>query len=244
MPDRPFLTAAWRHLAMLNWVVPPALVAPLVPRGCEMDEFDGRTYVSLVGLQFEDTRVLGVAVPGHRSFPEVNLRCYVRRRAGGEVRRAVTFIREFVPRRAIVAAARWLYNEPYRYRPMSATIDEGADGIARRALYRAGDLELDLETSGRPMVPGAGSLEQFIAEHYWGYTAQRNGGTSEYRVAHEPWRITPATRARISGGFSEAYGPEFGAVLATPPASAWVADGSRVTVFTPTRVPLASPPRS
>src|SRR5215831_8739585 len=113
MSSRPFLTAEWRMLAMLNYVVDPAMVADLVPRGTEFDSFDGRTYISLVGFRFERARVRGLWIPFHSDFDEVNLRFYVRRVLEGEVRRGVVFIREVVPRWAIAATARRTYNEPY-----------------------------------------------------------------------------------------------------------------------------------
>ena len=80
MPQpRVFLTAEWKQLLMLNFAVDPALLRPFLPAGTEIDSFEGRTYVSLVGFQFNDTRVAGFAIPFHRSFEEVNLRFYVRR---------------------------------------------------------------------------------------------------------------------------------------------------------------------
>src|SRR5688572_4101608 len=114
MIERPFLTAEWRHLVMLNWRVDPAVLEPLVPRGTTLDAWQGGHYLSLVGFLFLRTRVLGVPVPFHRDFEEVNLRFYVRRTVGSEVRRGVCFIRELVPRRAIALTARLAYNEPYR----------------------------------------------------------------------------------------------------------------------------------
>src|SRR3954469_19135967 len=109
-PRRPFLTGDWRWLAMLNWRVDPSLLAAYVPRGTVLDDWNGHTYVSVVGFLFRDTRLLGVPVPLHRDFEEVNLRFYVRRDVDGEVRRAVTFIRELVPRHAIATVARLVYN--------------------------------------------------------------------------------------------------------------------------------------
>ena len=116
---RPFLTARWTDLVILNYEVPPAVVLPLVPRGTELDIWQGQALVSLVGFLFTDTRVRGLAIPGHRHFEEVNLRFYVRRRvASAPDRRAVVFVRELVPRYAIAAIARFLYNEPYLSIPM------------------------------------------------------------------------------------------------------------------------------
>src|SRR4051812_23124769 len=82
-----FLTAEWRHLLMINYVVDPAALAPLVPAGTELDLWQGRAYVSVVGFRFLNTRVLGIPVPFHRNFDEVNLRFYVRRSVNGEWRK-------------------------------------------------------------------------------------------------------------------------------------------------------------
>ena len=104
---------------MLNYEVSPALLRPRVPAGTELDSWNGATLASMVGLRFLDTRVMGIPVPGHRHFDEVNLRFYVRRRGeDGEWRRAVVFVRELVPRRAIALVARWCYHAPYVAVPM------------------------------------------------------------------------------------------------------------------------------
>ena len=104
-----FLSGAWRFLAMLNFRIDPAVVLPYVPAGTELETWQGDSLISVVGFRFENTRVLGVPLPFHRNFTEVNLRIYVTRRLDAEVRRGVTFIREIVPRRAIAAVARLAY---------------------------------------------------------------------------------------------------------------------------------------
>src|SRR5690606_40211851 len=96
----------WRRLVMLNYDVDPAVLRPLVPHGVELDTWEGRYLVSVVGFQFLDTRLLGVPVPFHRDFDEINLRFYVRRRADDGWRRGVVFVKEIVPRRALAAVAR------------------------------------------------------------------------------------------------------------------------------------------
>ncbi len=75
----PFLTAEWRHLAMLNYEIDPVILRPFVPSGTELDSWNGKTYVSIVGFLFLKTRVRGLAIPFHQNFEEINLRFYVRR---------------------------------------------------------------------------------------------------------------------------------------------------------------------
>src|SRR5258708_6640038 len=168
------LPAKWRSLAMLNFEIDGAVLRPHVPRGTELDSFAGVVYGSLVGFLFLKTRVLGAPIPGHQNFEEVNLRFYVRRKAEGEWRRGVVFVKEIVPRRAIAAVARGLYGENYVSMPMSHTIK------GNRVEYRWGaGNRLSVETEGQPHLAAPGSLEEFITEHYWGYSKR-----FEYRVEH------------------------------------------------------------
>ena len=239
----PFLTGEWRWLAMLNWRVDPALLEPLVPRGTLLDRWNGATWVSVVGFLFRDTRLLGVPVPLHRNFEEVNLRFYVRRQADGEVRRGVTFVRELVPRRAIALVARLAYNEPYRALPMShelaptASLDHAPQHVeyAWRLGERRNRLRVHLANEpSRAIAPG--SEEEFIPEHYWGYTRQKDGGTVEYQVTHPRWRVWSASDATLSADVAELYGPSFVDVLSSPPDSAFLADGSAIAVHMPRRI--------
>jgi uncharacterized protein YqjF (DUF2071 family) len=232
-----FLRAQWRDLVMLNYEAPPELLEPLVPAGVELDRWCGTLYVSVVGFRFLDTRVLGIAVPGHRHFEEVNLRFYVRRVSSDENRRGVVFIRELVPRPAIALVARLLYNEPYRALPMRHHIESLPDGSERRFAWRAQGAwtTIHAQTRGSPRALEPDSEEEFITEHYWGYTRQRDGGTIEYRVEHPRWNVWTAA-AHIEGDVSPVYGTEFARVLSRPPISAFVADGSPVAVFAPERI--------
>ncbi len=243
---RVFLSAQWRALAMLNWQVEPRLLAPYVPRGTELDFEGGKTYVSLVGFLFLDTYLLGLPIPGHRNFEEVNLRFYVRRETGGVVKRAVSFIREIVPRWAIARVARWSYNEPYVCHAMRHR-HEGYSCVsarphADRVLAEYGWcctgnwLSLGVECRGASEPLLAGSHEAFIAEHYWGYCSQRDGGTVEYRVEHPPWQVWRGERSWVSPGIAGFYPAEFRDVLSQPPDSAFLADGSPVRVYQPQRI--------
>jgi uncharacterized protein YqjF (DUF2071 family) len=206
-----------------------------VPAGTELDTWQGDTLVSLVGFLFDDTRLLGLPIPFHRTFDEVNLRFYVRRVAeDGSLRRAVVFVRELVPRVAIAAIARWLYNEPYLAVPMDHAIALDAatgGGVAYRWQHEGRRFSLEARVSGpaRLLVPG--SEAEFITEHYWGYTRQRDGGTLEYEVTHPRWDIWTADTARFDGAADRLYGAGFADVLAAPARSAFVAVGSPVAVF-------------
>jgi uncharacterized protein YqjF (DUF2071 family) len=231
---RTFLTAEWRYLAMLNYRIDPALLAPFVPAGTELDQWQGATFVSMVGFLFLDTRVLGAGIPFHRDFEEVNLRFYVRRTAEDGVRRGVVFIKEIVPRWAIATTARLFYGEKYVALPMRHDVPlSGGRPVHAEYDWRHGGAwdRLRVVPAGDAVEAAAGSEEEFITEHYWGYSRQRNGGTVEYRVEHPRWRVWRAAAASLECRAAELYGPQFAAALASPPSSAFLADGSPVIVY-------------
>jgi uncharacterized protein YqjF (DUF2071 family) len=247
-PERPFLTANWHNVAMLQYEVPSATLRPLVPRGTELDPWQGHTLVSVVGFQFLDTRVFGIPVPFHRDFEEVNLRFYVRRRVQEGWRRGVVFIREIVPRRMIAAVARRRYNEPYIALPMRHTVtksdaDPGTPRVVRYEWRQADRWQsLEVEPVDLPALPAADSQEEFLTEHYWGYTVQRDGGTLEYQVRHPQWRVWRAARASLNCDVARLYGDAFVPFLRERPVSALLAEGSRIAVFRGHLVPLSVEP--
>jgi len=238
----PFLTAEWRSLVMLNYEIEPAVVASFVPAGTELDQWQGKTFVSMVGFMFLKTRIRGIAIPFHSNFEEVNLRFYVRRLGPEGWRRGVVFVKELVPRRAIAWTARLFSNENYVALPMSHRWpSEGAGLHARTSYewnYRGRRNRMELCTTGEAQETGPGSGEEFITEHYWGYARQRDGGTVEYQVEHPRWRVWAAREAKLDCDVENLYGKTFAPFLRPTPASAFLADGSPVKVFKGTRLAL------
>jgi uncharacterized protein YqjF (DUF2071 family) len=185
---------------MLNYEVEPSLLGSFVPAGTELDFWNRKTFVSMVGFVFQQTRIFGIPIPFHRDFLEVNLRFYVRRKAPDGWRRGVVFIKEIVPRAAIALVARRFYNEPYIALAMAHRIEDAA-GSVKSAEYSwrfAGKKNLlRISTQGEAQPLAENSKAEFITEHYWGYNKQRNGSTLEYRVEHPRWRVYETTEAHL-----------------------------------------------
>jgi len=220
---------------MLNYEVAPDLLREHVPPGTQLDSFEGKTYVSLVGFRFCRTQLLGIIpIPFHCNFDEVNLRFYVRRKEGDEIRRGVVFIAEVVPRWAIAATARAFYNENYKSHAMKHHLETTESYKTAEYHWRVEGrwCKLSAQAQGAPSHPAEGSVEQFITEHYWGYSVQRPGGCLEYHVAHPPWQVWSAATAEFEGDAIALYGAALGSVLQRRPDSAFIADGSPVTVST------------
>jgi uncharacterized protein YqjF (DUF2071 family) len=230
-----FLTGQWKYLAMLNYEIDPAILQRRVPRGTELDSWNGKSMVSVVGFMFLETRVLGIKIPFHVRFEEVNLRFYVRRKAEDGWRRGVVFIKEIVPRRAIAIGARIFYNENYIARRMrhrveldESTVERGVVEYGWRTGGRWNRLRAETAGAARPLIDG--SEAEFITEHYWGYAVQRDGGTVEYQVEHPRWLVWEATEREFACDVRAVYGAEFAETLTTRPSSAFVALGSDITV--------------
>jgi uncharacterized protein len=239
-----FLTAEWRKLIMSQYEVAPSTLVPYLPPGVELDFFlDGdrpRCYVSLVGFLFDRVRVKGVAIPFHTRFEEVNLRFYVARALpDGTRRRGVLFIREFVPRAAISIIARSLYEEPYRTLPMRHRIAASAESLHVEYAWRSRGTWSRLAVEADPHAEeiARGSVEEFITEHYWGYTKRTRGQASEYGVSHPRWSIYPIRNSTIQADFATLYGPAFASLNNATPASILLAEGSDVSVSNGTRLP-------
>lgn len=218
---------------MLNYEVDPNLLAQFVPDGTELDAWNGKTFVSLVGFRFLRTRVFGIPFPFHCNFTEVNLRFYVRRSEGTPVKRGVVFIREIVPRRAIALVARSFYGERYIALPMSHSIQSANTDLAVEYAWKLNGSwnKMNISVDGTSVLPNEGSLEQFITEHYWGYAKAHDNSTIEYEVRHPQWGVWQARDASFTGQVESLYGAELNAVLQHPPDSVFLAEGSAVSVL-------------
>jgi uncharacterized protein YqjF (DUF2071 family) len=235
-----FLTAEWRKLIMAQYAVDPATLAPWLPPRLELDFLGDRCVVSLVGFLFDRVRVKGCAIPFHTRFEEVNLRFYVvRAMPDGVRRRGVVFIREFVPRAAITLLASSLYEEPYATLPMRHSILCEPDSLNVSYAWRHRGVwqSLAVEAAAASEPIEVGSEEEFVTEHYWGYTKRSRGATSEYGVLHPRWSVYPLRRYEIVADFAALYGDAFAALNRQEPVSVLLAEGSEVSVSTGVRLP-------
>ena len=217
---------------MLNYQVDPDLLRQLVPWGTSIDLFREKAYISIVAFLFLHTRVLGLSIPFHRNFEEVNLRFYVQREHNDGKRRGTVFVKELVPKFAVAAIARAFYNEQYFAAKMQHKLLHQGPRLQLGFDWRFAGFHhsLSAEAQGEPQPLIPASETEFIADHYWGYTRQRNGGTVEYRVRHVPWRIWNATEWSADVNWKAMYGPCFAAALAQQPSSVFIAEGSPVTI--------------
>jgi len=226
---RKFLTAEWKDLVMANYEIEPALLEEFVPKGTSLDFHDGKCYASLVAFMFLNTKVLGFPIPFHINFEEVNLRFYVKREAGNEIRRGVVFVKEIVPRRAISFVARAFYGEPYETWKMSHS--KAANELAYYWSKADCKNHIAIEIGQNSGVPEADSHAEFIIEHYWGYTKRGENRVDEYKVEHPKWEIYDVDYAEIEVDFGFVYGEKFAFLSETEPETILLAKGSQISVY-------------
>ena len=210
----------------MTYTIDPSALQLHLPPGLQLDFWEGKAIVSLVGFRFLNTRIMGLRVPFWGSFPEVNLRFYVRR---GE-RRGVVFIKEIVPYGPVAWVARTLYNENYYSMPMASGVSDGPKAEYRWQ-FEGRENRLSVTAKGLPRLPEDDSLDTFIVEHHWGYSRSRGGGCMEYEVERPPWRTYPVGSYEMDVDVARMYGPEFAEALSQPPLSIVLAEGSRVSVM-------------
>jgi uncharacterized protein len=227
-----FLQAEWRKLAMANYAIDPKLLLPYLPYKTELDIWNDTCYVSLIGFMFLNTKLKGIKVPFHSNFEEANLRFYVRYKENNEWKRGAVFIKEIVPKFAITLVANTIYGEKYETMPMKHTWAHDADKqfVDYRWKSKSGWHSFWVLTGLDQHEIENGSEEEFITEHYWGYTRLSDKKTSEYGVEHPRWQVYQTLDHKIDVNFGELYGQTFGFLDHAQPKSVFLAEGSKIEV--------------
>ncbi|CAA9202915.1 hypothetical protein FLA105534_04317 [Flavobacterium bizetiae] len=227
-----FLKAEWKNLALFNYEVDAKILEKYLPAGTEIDFWNNKCYVSLVGFMFENTKVLGLKIPFHIDFEEVNLRFYVKRFENGEWKRGVVFIKEIVPKSAITFVANTLYQEHYETQKMGHEVIEKKD--TSTFIYQWKNDQkwntIQIETKKNPVAIEIDSEAEFITEHYFGYTKIDKETTFEYEVQHPRWEQFEVLNYNIDIDFNKTYGTDFEFLQTTKPTSVFLAKGSEIVV--------------
>jgi uncharacterized protein YqjF (DUF2071 family) len=192
----PVLRQAWRTVAFVHFAYDPAVVQRLLPAPLVVDTYEGEAWVTITPLVMADLRPAplpaAVSIP---SFPETNLRTYVRTPNG---RDGLWFFSLDVTSPTFTAAARAMLGAPYLVADL--TVDYGAnaqpesDGEAGRVIRYRGSRGTDAayDIAVRPGDPmEASALDDWLTGRWRAYT-RHGGALLETPVAHEPWPLLAA----------------------------------------------------
>lgn len=182
----------WSELAFLHWPVPAEALRGLVPSPLELDTFEASAWVGVVPFRMSDTRFRGLlGMPTATTFPEINVRTYVRHRdfAG------VWFFSLDAASWLAVLGGRIGLNLPYFHARMS--IDSFGDEVRYRSrrIHR-GAAAAEFRGSYCPVEPvqhsNVGSIEHWLTERYCLFSQSRRGRISRLDVHHLPWPLQKA----------------------------------------------------
>ncbi len=191
------MTQRWNDLLFAHWPVPPAMIAPLIPQGLQVDTFHGSAWLGVVPFWMDRIKFRGMPrIPGTSSFPELNLRTYVRDARGGTP--GVYFLSLDASKLVAVLFARAFYNLPYHWADMRIEPRGNREfwfASRRRmtqqpvmfsARYRG------LGPTRRLAESRAGTLEYFLMERYCLFTRDRDGNPMRANIHHVPWPLEEA----------------------------------------------------
>jgi uncharacterized protein YqjF (DUF2071 family) len=227
-----FLKANWENIIMVNYEIDPQILLPFLPKGVELDLFNGKAYVSLVGFMFKNTKIFKVPIPYLGNFEEINLRFYVKRVEGTTIKRGVVFINETIPYRIVAWMANKLYKEHYTVVPTRHFIHQIGEKQQVKFDWLLNNKwnHILVETDTISTAMRRNSFEEFIYEHYYGYTKVNESATEEYHLQHPSWQVQKVLNYNINCDFSAMYGYAFSILYETKPAAVFLAKGSSVKV--------------
>lgn len=227
-----FLKANWEHIIMVNYEIDPQILLPFLPNSVELDLFNGKCYISLVGFMFKNTKLFNIPIPYFGTFEEINLRFYVKRKEGNQIKRGVVFINETIPYKIVAWMANKLYKEHYTVVPTKheLQINNAAQSIKFEWFLdkRWNSIYVTSELKSNRMKNE--SLEKFIYEHYYGYTKIDENNTEEYQLQHPSWNIHKVLNHSVDCDFETMYGQPFSILNQTQPTAVFIAEGSLVKV--------------
>jgi uncharacterized protein YqjF (DUF2071 family) len=228
-----FLKANWEDIIMANYEIDPQLLVPFLPKGVELDFYNGKCFVSLVGFMFKKTKLFTISIPFFGNFEEINLRFYVKKiEDNGNIKRGVVFINETIPYPIVAWVANKLYNEHYTVvaTKHEIVLEESSKKVKFEWLVNKkwNSIAVTTSTTSEKMEPN--SLERFIYDHYYGYTKINENETEEYKLQHPSWKVSEVLNYQIECNFEAMYGKSFAVLSQTKPEAVFIADGSAVGI--------------
>ncbi len=227
-----FLKAEWRKLAIANYEIDSEILKKFLPFGTELDYWEDKCYISLVGLNFLNTRLLGLKIPFHINFQEVNLRFYVKRLENSQWKRGVVFIKEIVAKPAISFFANTIYKENYETFKMKYFFQKNDSTQHVSYSWEKDNIRnsFNVKSCNELREINLNSKIEFIIERYWGYARIQNFKTNEYEVKHPTWKYYPVKTFKVDVDFDKVYGKEFEFLKNVNPSSVYLLEGSEVSV--------------
>jgi uncharacterized protein len=201
----------WHDLLFAHWRVDEAWLRQHVPGGLEIDTYQGQAWLGVVPFRMEGVRLrFAPAIPGTSQFPELNVRTYVKH---DEIAGVWFFSLDAASRLAVIVARSW-FHLPYFFARMRCADRDGwieyasdrkegdGTGAVLRGKYRG---------EGQTFHAARGTLEHFLTERYYLYSADAEGNLKRGEIHHPPWNLTLAKAEISDNSMTKGLGPTLGA---------------------------------
>lgn len=231
------ISCSWQNIILVNYRIDPKVLTPYLPKHTSFDLYKGECLISIVGFLFKDVHIMGIPLPYHQLFEEFNLRFYVVHKDKEETKRGVVFLREFVPNSGITLAANTFAREKYRKYPMKHAVRKMNGAVSASYSFEVknhwNSVSAKAEALEREILPG--SLEDFIADHYYGYNIWYGNRTLEIQLKRPAWKYQKLLSFGVDCRFEDFYPPPFIPFLYEEPHSVQFVSGSPVDMM-PSRI--------
>jgi len=216
-PGRWAITQRWNDLLFAHWPLAPALIAPLLPEWLEVDNYQGKAWLGAVPFWLDRIKIRGVpAVPGARSFPDLNLRTYVRDNITGTP--GIYCFSLDASNLLAVGVARLFYHLPYHWAEMSLE-QRSEREFAFYSRRRFTDRPVIFKARYRGLGPTrrlaeirSGSLEHFLTERSCLFLSDRAGQPVRASLHYIPWPLEDAEAEIERNDLAAAIGIELPAM--------------------------------
>ncbi len=210
LPQRPWLMyMQWHRLLFAHWAVRPAQLEGLIPKGLQLETFDGFAWLGVVPFQMRRTGPRNyVSIPSLSDFDELNLRTYVTdgRKPG------VWFFSLDASQPLAVRVARQVFHLPYMDARMRVGIADERVTYSSTRTHRGvapAQFECQYQPIGAAYRSAKGSLEHWLTERYCLYSADRQGRIYRGEIHHEQWNLQPAEAEFAINTVAEGIGVRF-----------------------------------
>ncbi len=206
-PSRPWvLYMEWHNLLFAHWAVKPSLLEPLIPKGLQLETFDGFAWLGVVPFQMRQTSPRKwLTVSGLSDFDELNVRTYV---TDGK-KSGVWFFSLDCNNLFAVRAARLGFHLPYMDAKMRVWSQNQTISYSSQRTHQgvsSADFVGQYQPTGATYQSTSGTLEHWLTERYCLYSANQAGQVFCGEIDHQPWQLQPAQADFSSNTMTEWLG--------------------------------------
>lgn len=208
------LRATARNRVVVAYAVAPDRLASHLPGGLVPDTRDGNAYVSLVGVELTNVRVLGLTGPGFRRVPAVELRVHVRQAQAASGTEGTWTVRAHVPRYLIAWAAQWLYAEPVEVASMQPVWREQVEEVEAtyRFDWKGREQRVRVRGTKPPVMPAPDTLADTLGAPSFRFGTTRDGALLRTRIERPSQPVYRVQEHHVTVQWPVVYG-DIGRVL-------------------------------